>query len=173
MSSMSLAKACLAIIVVGTPLFAQSPPKKDTDKQDFSKEGAVIEKSLTRVVFPSDGTSMREQHSRVRVQSDAGAQQYGVIRFVYQASVERIAALDVRVIKPEGSVVATPPDSIQDMTSGISRDAPFYSDLREKHVAVKGLGAGDTLELLQHEMGYLSPEPPIAVCNWCRKVIPG
>jgi Domain of Unknown Function with PDB structure (DUF3857) len=116
---------------------------------------------------------MREQHSRVRVQSDAGAQQYGVIRFVYQASVERIAALDVRVIKPEGSVVATPPDSIQDMTSGISRDAPFYSDLREKHVAVKGLGAGDTLELLQHEMGYLSPEPPIAVCNWCRKVIPG
>jgi hypothetical protein len=32
------------------------------------------------------------------------------------------------------------------MTSDVSRDAPFYSDLHEKHVAVKGLGAGDTLE---------------------------
>ena len=32
------------------------------------------------------------------------------------------------------------------MTSEVSREAPMYSDLREKHVPVKGLEPGDTLE---------------------------
>ncbi len=36
--------------------------------------------------------------------------------------------------------------SIQDTASEITRQAPFYSDLREKHVPVKGLGLGDILE---------------------------
>ena len=85
-------------------------------------------------------------HARVRVQSDAGVRQYGVIPFSYQASVGGIEVHDVRVTKPNGSVVSTPLDSIQDMTSQISRDAPMYSDLREKHVPVKGLEPGDTLE---------------------------
>ena len=40
----------------------------------------------------------------------------------------------------------TPPDNIQDMAAEITRQAPFYSDLRERHVAVKGLGVGDVLE---------------------------
>jgi len=52
----------------------------------------------------------------------------------------------VRVRKPDGTVIATPPGNIQDMTSDITRQAPFYSDLHEKHVAVKGLGVGDVLE---------------------------
>jgi hypothetical protein len=32
------------------------------------------------------------------------------------------------------------------MAAEISRQAPMYSDQREKHLAVKGLGAGDVLE---------------------------
>src|SRR5208337_2887096 len=123
-----------------------SSAKNDAARPDFSKEGVVIEQMITRVVFQSDGTSMREQHARLRVQSDAGVQQYGLLRFPYQASVERIEVTDVRVIKPNGSTVATPLDSIQDVTSELYRDAPLYSDLREKHVAVKGLEPGDTLE---------------------------
>ena len=120
--------------------------KKDAASQDFSKEGAVFEQITTRVVFQSDGTYTYDQHTRVRVQSDAGVRQYGVLRFPYQASVGGVEVQDVRVIKPNGSVVSTPLDSIQDMTSEVSREAPMYSDLREKHVPVKGLEPGDTLE---------------------------
>jgi tetratricopeptide (TPR) repeat protein len=43
-------------------------------------------------------------------------------------------------------VVTTPPQNTQDITSEISRVAPFYTDQREKHVAVKGLAVGDVLE---------------------------
>ena len=82
----------------------------------------------------------------VRIQSDAGVRQYGILRFPYQASVERIEVQDVRVTNPNGAVVVTPPDSIQDVTSEIYGNAPLYSDLREKHIAVKGLEPGDTLD---------------------------
>jgi len=37
------------------------------------------------------------------------------------------------------------------MAAEITRQAPFYSDLHEKHVAVKGLGVGDILEFRTEE----------------------
>jgi tetratricopeptide (TPR) repeat protein len=135
----------LALLFPSVPSFAQSSARKDEPSQSFSKEGAVIEQWATRVVFQSDGTSTRELRARVRIQSDAGVRQYGVLPFPYQASVERVEVQDVRVTKPNGSVVVTPLDSIQDVTSEIYREAPLYSDLREKHVAVKGLEPGVTL----------------------------
>ena len=146
MSNPAFLKAHLVLVLLCVPSFAQTFPKKDAASQDFSKEGAVIEQITTRVVFQSDGTYTYDQHARVRVQSDAGVRQYGVIPFSYQASVGGVEVQDVRVTKPNGSVVSTPLDSIQDMTSQVSREAPMYSDLREKHVPVKGLEPGDTLE---------------------------
>jgi tetratricopeptide (TPR) repeat protein len=136
----------VAVLFSSVSNFAQSSAKQDVTTPDFSKEGAVVEQLTTKVVFHSDGTSMREQHARVRVQSDAGVRLYGLLPFPYQASVEQLEFRDVRVTKTNGSVVATPLDSVQDVTSEIYRDAPLYSDLREKHVAVKGLEPGDTLE---------------------------
>ena len=52
--------------------------------------------------------------------------------------------------KPDGTVVSTPVDTAQDMPTEITRQAPFYSDLREKQVAVKGLSVGDVLEYHAH-----------------------
>ena len=146
MSRSTFLKLRLAVVLFCVPAFAQTPAKKDAVSQDFSKEGAVIEEWTTRVVFQSDGTSTREFRARVRVQSDAGVQQYGVLRIPYQASVEHLDFQDVRVTKRNKSIAVTPLDSIQDVTSEIYRDDPMYSDLREKHLAVKGLEPGDTLE---------------------------
>ncbi len=50
------------------------------------------------------------------------------------------------MLKTDGSVVPTPAENTQDMAAQITREAPFYSDLREKHIAVKGLSVGDVLE---------------------------
>lgn len=125
---------------------AQAPPKAQELKPDFSKEGVVIELSATHVDFNTDGTSKRQQKTRVRVQSDAGVQQYGVLSFPYQASVEHLDIDYVRVLKPDGSVITTSQDFVQDMPSEVSRTAPFYSDLKEKQVAVKRLSVGDILE---------------------------
>ena len=50
----------------------------------------------------------------------------------------------MRVRKPDGSVVETPAENVQDMAAEITRQAPFYSDLNEKHEAVKGLAVWET-----------------------------
>jgi tetratricopeptide (TPR) repeat protein len=64
--------------------------------------------------------------------------------------VENIDVDYVRVVKPDGTMISTTSDGIQDMPSEITRQAPFYSDLREKHIPVKGLSVGDVLEMMVH-----------------------
>jgi hypothetical protein len=73
-------------------------------------------------------------------------QRYGLLTFSYQSSSESVGIGYVRVQKPDGAVVPTPAENIQDMAAQTTREAPFYSDLREKHIAVKGLSVGDVLE---------------------------
>jgi len=62
------------------------------------------------------------------------------------SSVEGIEVLAIRVTKPNGSMVVTPLDSAQDAPSELYLQIPEFTDLREKHIAVKGLEPGDRLE---------------------------
>ena len=84
-------------------------------------ERVVIEQWTTEVVFQSDGTYTSEFRAQVRIQTDAGVREYGVLRLPYQASFGRVDVQDVRVTKPNGSVVTTSLDAIQDVTSEVSR----------------------------------------------------
>ena len=119
-------------------------------KPDYSREAFVSEQDVTHVTFENDGTSTRDSSARIRIQSDAGVRRFGVLTFPYESSTETVDIAYVRVRKPDGTTVLTPADSLQDMPSDITRQAPFYSDLHEKHVAVKGLGPGDVLEFQAH-----------------------
>ena len=127
-------------------LAAQDAPKPTPTKPDYSKEAFVDEDDTSKLSFENDGTCMRETSTRIRIQSDAGVQHFGVLTFPYQSANETMEIEYVRVRKPDGTVVTTPNDSAQDMPSEVTRQAPFYSDLHEKHFAVKGLAPGDTLE---------------------------
>jgi tetratricopeptide (TPR) repeat protein len=118
----------------------------DSSNADHSQEAIVIEQFSRKERFENDGTSLREDTARIRIQAEAGVQQYGVLSFSYASGTGTFEVGYVRVRKPDGSVVETPPENVQDMTAQITREAPFYSDLHEKHVAVKGLSAGDVLE---------------------------
>src|SRR5438105_2399340 len=111
-----------------------------------SAEAFVVEENTDSFSFENDGTSTRDSLARVRMQSDAGVQRFGLLTFSYQKSVETVEIDYVRVRKPDGSIITTPLDDVQDMPSNITREAPFYSDLREKHIPVKGLSTGDLLE---------------------------
>jgi len=143
---------CLFVLVL-TAVFSeavQASLKPADAKPDYSKEAFVDEEDLTKVAFENDGTSTREASFRVRIQSDAGVQRYSVLSFAYQEATETIEIVYVRVRKPDGTVIVTPAENILDMPSDITRQAPFYSDLHEKHVAVKGLAVGDVLETQTH-----------------------
>src|SRR5271168_3687392 len=125
----------------------QSAAKSGEMKSDYSKEAFVDEEDSTKVAYENDGTGTREVTARIRIQSEAGVQRYSVLTFSYQQSNENIYVDYVRVRKPNGSLVVTDLDNVQDMAAELTREAPFYSDLHEKHVAVKGLSQGDVLEM--------------------------
>ena len=142
--ALSLVLSLVAEILVAK---AQVPEKIRNPKSDESNEASVVEQYTHRVKFENDGTSTQEESARVRIQSEAGVQRLSACwPFRMPAAPETFAIEYVRVRKVDGTTVETTPDSIQDMPAEITRQAPFYSDLREKHVAVKGLGIGDVLE---------------------------
>jgi len=104
-----------------------------------------------------DGTGTRETTARARILADSGVKAMAVLTFTYTASNQQVEIGYVRVVKPDGTVVVTPDYNIQDMPADVTRAAPMYSDIHQKHVAVKGLGVGDTLEY-QATLRIFKPE---------------
>jgi len=93
----------------------------------------VIEQSRTSLRFENDGTGRRELYLRIKAQSEAGVQQWGQVVFGYNAATERLEIPLIRVRKADGTLVETPPTSIQDLSSPVERIAPVYTDFRQKH----------------------------------------
>lgn len=158
--------ALLLLTVASTSGFgaqqtAAAAPKPLVEKPvpDVSKEALVFDQMLTRIRLEGDGTGARETTVRVRVLADAGVKAMAVLAFTYTASNQQVDIAYVRVKKPDGTVVVTPDYNAQDLPADVTREAPMYSDVREKHVAVRGLGVGDTLEY-QVTQRTLKPEVP-------------
>jgi len=125
---------------------ARKPAPQNLQPADYSQEPFVIEQYYTTARFETDGTSERTLAVRIRVQSDAGVQQLGELIFGYNSSNEVMDVRFVRVNKKDGSVVTASSDSVKDMTAAVARDAPEYTDYKEKHVTVPSLHSGDTIE---------------------------
>lgn len=140
----------MGLILLSFPaaVYAQSSPASPStpSSHSYSAQPYVIEKTLCKVDFENDGTSVREDTFRIRIQSAAGVEDWGLITFGYSAANQEAEVRYVRVLKPDGSIVNTPPADVQDVTDEVSREAPVYSDYHEKHVPVKGLSPGDVLE---------------------------
>ncbi len=126
---------------------------------DYSSEPFVVEKYVTKVRFENDGTGERDLTARIKVQSDAGVQQLGELVFGFSSANEQMDVKYVHVLKPDGTVIAAAPDAIKEMTAAVERDAPEYTDYKEKHITVPSLHAGDTIEydILTRTVTSLAP----------------
>jgi tetratricopeptide (TPR) repeat protein/transglutaminase-like putative cysteine protease len=113
---------------------------------DYSSEAFIIEKLVTKTAFAEDGSSTIDAQVTEKIQSQAGVQNVSVLSFPYASVEAKLEIVYLRVRKADGTVVETPADSVQDMPAEITREAPLYSDIREKQVAARGLEPGDTLE---------------------------
>jgi tetratricopeptide (TPR) repeat protein len=121
-------------------------PKPDAPPHDYSQEAYVIEQYRSLYRFDNDGTGRKETVARIRVQSEAGVQQWGQIQFGYNSANERVEISYVRVIKADGSVVKAGDDAVQDLSAPLEQQAPVYTDYRQKHITVPGLRPGEVLE---------------------------
>lgn len=140
--------ATLAQVPAPTPVPVPSPgpvplPAKPLD---HSQESFVVEKLRNSYRFESDGTGRHDLYVRIKVQSEAGVEQWGQLVQGYNSANERMEIPYVRVLKSDGAVVTAPADSVQDLSIPLEREAPVYTDYRQKHITVPGLRPGEELE---------------------------
>src|SRR3954467_8814615 len=121
-------------------------PAEPTVVLDHSQEAYVVEKLHTSYRFENDGTGRREFYVKIKVQSEAGVEQWGQVVVGYNSANERVEIPFVRVLKLDGSTVTAPQDSIQDLSIPLEREAPVYTDYRQKHITIPGLRPGEELE---------------------------
>jgi transglutaminase-like putative cysteine protease/tetratricopeptide (TPR) repeat protein len=115
-------------------------------KTNDAEEAAVFERIFNHVRFENDGTEVSETEAMVRIQSQAGVKAFGQLIFGYSSATEKLEVEYVRVRKPDGRVLVTPESTAQDFAPDVLREAPMYSDYRQRHISVAALEPGDTLE---------------------------
>ena len=91
-------------------------------------------------------------------QSQAGVQEMGQLILGYTSATENLQIEYVRVRKPDGQTVETALTGAQDFAPDVLREAPMYSDYRERHVSVSDLRVGDVLEY--HVVTQVKPLAP-------------
>ncbi len=112
----------------------------------YAPESAVIESLDSVYTYAADGTCVYEHSVSVRVQSEAAVRELGVINVPYASGTQQVEFLYARVRHADGSVVDSASSDAIDMPAPVTREAPFYSDLKGKQLPIRGLRSGDTLE---------------------------
>jgi transglutaminase-like putative cysteine protease len=115
-------------------------------KTDPAQEAAIYQRILNRARFELDGTGVEETEAVIKIQSQAGVEEFGQMVFGYSSATEKLDVEYVRVRKADGRVVVTPESTAQDFAPDILKEAPMYSDYRQRHISVASLQPGDTLE---------------------------
>src|SRR6266851_791720 len=140
---------CALVWLMSAHVLAQAPASSSSQQKPNnanSEEAAVFERILNRAHFENDGTEMSETEAVVRIQSQAGVEEFGQLVFGYSSATEKLEVEYVRVRKPDGRVVVTPESTAQDFAPDVLKEAPMYSDYRQRHISVVALQPGDTLE---------------------------
>ncbi len=149
LAAIAVAIACLCPCCFFAQTAAANPAVSATSgaaKPDYSAEAIVIERADSVYTFAADGTGTLERTVVARVQSEAAVRALGVVSVAFAADSQRVEFVYARVRHPDGSVVETPPADAIDMPEAVTREAPLYSDLKEKQLPIRALRAGDKLE---------------------------
>ncbi|MGB6430895.1 MAG: DUF3857 domain-containing protein, partial [Candidatus Acidiferrales bacterium] len=153
----TIACLCVSLAAIGDIQAAQTPaPQTESAAQaapaaaakapDYSNQPLVLEKWLTTITCDANAICTVENSARARIQSAAGVQAFGNLDIQYASASSAADFVSVKVTKPDGRVVTTDPADALAIPADVTREAPEYSDLQEKQLAVRGLEAGDTLE---------------------------
>ena len=113
---------------------------------DYSRESSIIERMDTVYRYTADGNGTKEVTSVVHLQDESAVKSWSVLPFSFASSAEHVEIDYIRVRRPDGTVIETPSTDAQEMPAAITREAPFYSDIKEKQIPVRSLRAGDYLE---------------------------
>lgn len=125
----------------------------------YAAEPVVIVRLATVTSMNADGTGTTERTGVVRVQSDAMLKQFSVLSLPFAGGSQKVQFTYARVRHPDGSTVDTPPSDMIEQPAPVTREAPFYSDLKAAQLPIKGLRVGDTLQWQSRATGFKAEIP--------------
>jgi Flp pilus assembly protein TadD len=131
-------------LLSSVPTLGQTP--------DGSVPDAIVQQYRESIVLSADGTETHDVTTIVKINTERGVQERGTLTIPYERDTGTLEMRYVRVRKADGSVVDTPVDTAIDQPSDITREAPAFTDLYERHVNVRGLRVGDTIEFAYHRV---------------------
>jgi len=113
---------------------------------DFAAEPVVILNYSTIYSYKADGTGSCVQSGVVRIQSENALHEFGVLSLQFASLSEHAEFIYARVRHADGTLLATPIADVMEQPAAVTREAPFYSDIKIKQLPIKSLHIGDTLE---------------------------
>ena len=125
----------------------------------YSAEAAVVERWETVYRYNANGTGTKETTVAIRLQSDAALRQFGVVSLPFASGTEHMELDYVRVRRPDGGVAETPVTDAMEIPAEVTRQAPFYSDLKQMQIPVRSLRVGDVLEYRAREVQTKADAP--------------
>ncbi len=151
--------ACAAVLGMGA--VAQAPARGRTaavpakplltakiqgGKDPFAGEPLVVERLDTVYRYNADGTGTKVDTRVLRVGNEAGRRAALVTSLVYPTMSRRVEVVYLRVRKPNGTVVETPPSDAGDGPAPVAAIAPAYGDVHVLQIGARGLTVGDRVE---------------------------
>ncbi len=132
--------------VLGRELLGQVKSEDLGPGTAFAAEPLVIVLRDTRIHMAADGTGYKQQTIVARIQADAALKQVGVLAVPFAAKSEHVEWVYARVRHRDGTVTETLPSAAMEVAEAVTREAPFYSDLKQSQLPLKDLRVGDTVE---------------------------
>jgi Domain of Unknown Function with PDB structure (DUF3857) len=149
---------------------AQQPaaPPQNTPKEKSPDAAPPVPARLelleTHYRFEADGSSRKEVHTVVKINSELGVRQFAHLNFDYNRAFETVEIPLVRVTHSSGGTADVLPSAITDNPNPAVANAPAYQDVRVKSVRILGLEPSDTLEY--RVITSVLPNHPLAPDFW-------
>ena len=142
--------AAISVLSVCQPARCQQPAPPPAEKPEAKPAApetpAQIELLETRIRFEANGTSRKEVHVRVHINSELGVRQFSRLTFDFNRSYEQIEIPLVHITHASGGSADILPSAVTDQPNSAVAGAPAYQDVRVKSVRILGLEPSDILE---------------------------
>jgi Domain of Unknown Function with PDB structure (DUF3857)/Transglutaminase-like superfamily len=127
---------------------AQEPakPAAKSAAETVSQTPAQIELLETHIRFEADGSSRKEVHARVRINTELGTRQFARLSFDYNRAFEAVEIPLARITHASGGTADILPSAVSEQPNPAVVDAAAYQDIRRKTVRILGLQPTDKLE---------------------------
>ena len=136
----------LVVSLVLSSCFGLSGVRAQQPPVSYAAEPFVVERLESIYRMQADGTGVREKTVEVQVQTESALKDMAVISVPFAANSEHVEWVYARIRHKDGSTTETPSAGAIEIAEPVTREAPFYSDLKESQLPLKDLRVGDRVE---------------------------